>query len=333
MLQFTVVDTGIGIDGEHAEHLFEAFTQEDGSASRRKGGTGLGLAICKSLVEMMGGEIWAGGEIDQGSTFGFRIAFETASASPERIAPEPLDEQEIGARLKGVRILLVEDEIMNQIVTRELLENAGIVVDTADNGREAVEAAKGVRYDAILMDLDIPGWDGLEATRRIRSWETGIRQSETDPVPIIAITAHAMKGDREQCLDVGMDDYLSKPLDSGQLFRTLNRWAGREFRPDSNRTMKKLTGAAGVDSGEVKEKDLPSPSKITPLLHELSGLLKENNLKTDDCLSRIKECLINTRLHETMVQLELQVISIDYQRAGITLDRIADVFSFSLKEI
>ena len=248
-LEFTVTDTGIGIDGENAEHLFEPFTQEDSSGFRHKGGTGLGLAICKNLVEMMGGQIWARGETGLGSTFGFSIAFDKAKASQWGTLPEPRDPQEIGVMLKGSRVLLAEDDIMNQMMTSELLENEGIVVDTADDGREAVNAAKNTHYDAILMDLSLPEWDGIEATRHIRSWETGARgnQGAVEHVPIIATTGHAMKKVQKRCLEAGMDDYLSKPFDGWELLVILSKWISGEPGSDSNQKSERVAGTAGFD--------------------------------------------------------------------------------------
>ena len=258
-LEFIVTDTGPGIDEEKAGHLFEAFTQAGESASRQKGGTGLGLAICKNLVEMMGGEIWARGEIGLGSAFGFSIAFDKAKASPTGKVPEPRDPQEIGAILKGSRVLLAEDNIMNQMMTLELLENEGIVVDMVENGREAVNAAKATHYDAILMDVSLPEWDGLEATRRIRSWETEAHGSQgaVAYVPIIAITAYAMKEDRERCLEAGVDDYLSKPFHSGQLFGTLSKWIRREPGTDANQECERAERAVGLDAEDVREGGSP----------------------------------------------------------------------------
>ena len=175
-----------------------------------------------------------------------------------------MDPQEIGVMLKGARILLAEDDIMNQMMTAELLINEGILVDTADNGREAVEAATRTHYDAILMDVSMPELDGLEATRRIRLWETEAHgsQGDTPRVPIIATTAHAMKKDLEPCVEAGMDDYLTKPFESWQLFQTLSKWVCRESGSDvTEKGYERLDRTVGMDVEAAMERELPESAK------------------------------------------------------------------------
>ena len=220
-LHFTVQDTGIGIAPEKLSSIFEAFQQVDGSTSRKYGGTGLGLAITAQLTELMGGSIRAESEPGKGSEFHCLIPLESPlkgkQKSPSRRPVRHIQKQATTLatllQKEGIQVLLVEDEKINRIFATTLLENEGCTVDTATNGMEAVTRYQQRRYDFILMDVQMPEVDGFEATRMIRQIENknGIR------VPIIAMTAHAMKGDREKCLDSGMDGYISKPVDIDNL--------------------------------------------------------------------------------------------------------------------
>ncbi|MEP7016260.1 MAG: ATP-binding protein, partial [Verrucomicrobiota bacterium] len=214
-LHFSVTDTGIGIPKEKQEVIFEAFAQVDGSTTRNYGGTGLGLAIASQLIEQMGGKVWIESKVGQGTTFHFTARFGVKSDLASSIALAPASvAASPGATLQGqLRILLVEDNVINRAVATAFLQKSGHTLVHAGNGREAVEAAANEYFDAILMDVQLPEMDGLEATRRIRESE----QATGRRTPIIAMTAHAMAGDRERCLASGMDGYLSKPLEKGAL--------------------------------------------------------------------------------------------------------------------
>ncbi len=217
IIRFKVEDTGVGIDREHQERLFAPFEQVDGSASRRYEGTGLGLSIVRALVEMMGGEISVQSTVGRGSTFAFEVPFKVADS--EAIAVESGENETPSAF--HARVLLAEDNLVNQEVARAALLQLGCDVSVAANGVEAYDAWEATLFDAILMDCQMPEMDGFEATARIRKAEqrgAGIR------TPIIALTAHALKGDRERCLAAGMDDYLAKPFDANELARVLHRW-------------------------------------------------------------------------------------------------------------
>jgi len=221
-VRFSISDTGIGIPDDRIGSLFEAFSQADASMSRRFGGTGLGLSISKQLAELMGGGIGVTSEEGKGSTFWFTATFENQPANREPIS-EALGGFEVRRvlakeRMNDTRILLAEDNPVNQRVAERILVKAGCRVDIAKDGLEAVEALRTLSYDIVLMDVQMPNMDGLEATRTIRDPGSDVRNHD---VPVIALTAHTMRGDRELCLEAGMDDYITKPINSRKLLETI----------------------------------------------------------------------------------------------------------------
>jgi CheY-like chemotaxis protein/nitrogen-specific signal transduction histidine kinase len=231
-LRFVIRDTGIGIAPEARERLFTAFTQADGSHSRRFGGTGLGLVISKQLVELMGGAIEVESAPGKGSVFSFTVRFSPAEnvAAPTAVA-QPQSPVDAAPQQAAVCVLLVEDNKVNQEVCKAMLRRFGCEVDIAENGRLGVEAAFSRRYDLVLMDCQMPEMDGFEATATIRAremqaaGEQSISGSTPRRLPIVALTANAMSGDRERCLAAGMDDYLSKPYNRQQLAELVGRWS------------------------------------------------------------------------------------------------------------
>jgi signal transduction histidine kinase/ActR/RegA family two-component response regulator len=224
VLSIQVADSGIGISPEAQKMLFESFTQADGSTTRKYGGTGLGLAITKKIVTLMGGEIRVLSDLGKGSTFQITIPCEVRNSMPEReIAPET---KVPGADRKPfhARILVAEDNVVNQDVVRMMLEEFGCRVDIAANGREAVKAASSTPYDLIFMDCQMPVMDGFEATRRIREHE---RTAGTH-TRIVALTGNVVKEDLEKCLMAGMDDFLGKPFALQKLHDLLSKWLSAE---------------------------------------------------------------------------------------------------------
>ncbi|MBF0501752.1 MAG: PAS domain S-box protein [Candidatus Riflebacteria bacterium] len=225
-LSFEVLDTGIGMSIEQTIKLFKPFSQADGSMTRRFGGTGLGLSICKRLVEMMGGNIWVKSEPGKGSIFSFDAwfgfssvpEFEHQRSEVQMIEVNPV----VIPNFRGVKVLLVEDNELNQEIAMELLQGTGMKIQIANNGTEAINILHNDKseysFDVILMDIQMPDMDGYEVSRRLRN------DSRFEKIPIIAMTAHAMSGDREKSLKSGMNDYVTKPIDPQALFATLSRW-------------------------------------------------------------------------------------------------------------
>ena len=224
-LVFSVRDTGIGISPDKLTAVFEAFTQADGSITRLYGGTGLGLAICSGLARLLDGRIWVESTVGEGSCFLFAL--------PCRVAESRVSGLELPGSITGaiapsdtqapLRLLLAEDNPVNRALASRLLEKAGHSVVCVGDGQEAVETlAKDASFDLILMDLQMPRMGGFEATQAIRSAEN---VSGGRHIPIIALTAHAMKGDEERCIDAGMDDYLSKPINKRVLYEKLRKWS------------------------------------------------------------------------------------------------------------
>jgi CheY-like chemotaxis protein len=211
-IHFAVKDSGIGIPEEKIDRLFQVFSQIESSTTRKYGGPGLGLAISKKLVEMMGGKIWAESKVGEGSTFHFTILAEESTSKSigyEGHAARP----QIGTRPRQplpLRILLAEDNAVNQKVALQMLNRLGYRADIAANGLEVLQALERQPYDVVLMDVQMPEMDGIDATKKIRErWPGGPK--------IIAVTAYALEGDRERFIQAGMDDYISKPIQIEEL--------------------------------------------------------------------------------------------------------------------
>ncbi len=226
-VRLEVRDTGIGIPLSKQAALFESFTQADSSTTRRYGGTGLGLAISKHLVQMMHGSIGLASESGCGSTFWFELplALSDAPEEPATQNPPALQAANVSSRSPSTgRVLLVEDNLVNQKLALKLLQRFGYRVHAVTDGHAAIQAVKDSQFDAVLMDCQMPDCDGYEATAAIRRWEAKTCRSR---IPIIALTAHAMPGDKELCLTSGMDHYLTKPLRTEELRQALEQWIPR----------------------------------------------------------------------------------------------------------
>jgi PAS domain S-box-containing protein len=217
-LQFDVTDTGIGMTSEQQARLFQPFSQADTSTTRTYGGTGLGLAICRKLTGMMNGEIWVKSELGKGSTFSFTASFgEGHTPKSNKSGREHLVADAV-RQLQGARILLVEDNKLNQELAQEILQSKGLLVSITNNGQEALDAVQTQTFDGVLMDCQMPVMDGYQATRKMRE------DSRFKDLPILAMTANAMAGDREKALACGMNDHIPKPINVSRLFDTLAKW-------------------------------------------------------------------------------------------------------------
>jgi CheY-like chemotaxis protein/anti-sigma regulatory factor (Ser/Thr protein kinase) len=220
-LQFCVSDTGIGISPAKQRQLFQAFSQADTSVTRTYGGTGLGLVISKQLVEQMGGSIELKSQEGVGSSFLFTVMLGiTDLVGVRNSEPHPIQlfNNPEFQNLPGARVLLVEDNEINRIVLKELLEKQGIQVQIAENGVEALNNLEHNGYDCVLMDVQMPIMDGFQATRRLKEIST------LKDIPVIAMTANAMQQDRQKCLEVGMVDFISKPILPLTLYQVLSKW-------------------------------------------------------------------------------------------------------------
>jgi len=221
-LLFAVKDTGIGVDADSQQHIFDSFAQADNSATRKYQGTGLGLAISKSLVSIMGGEIWIESELNKGSTFYFTLQTKVSSAKAMLTTETPKIDMS-AVNFDNVHILLAEDNLINQEIAVAILNSMGAKVTVANNGAEALALWNDSEhnFNMILMDIQMPVMDGLTAAKRIRA----SANSRSKDVPIIALTANAMSGDKEKSLEAGMNDHATKPLDVNALHATLSYWA------------------------------------------------------------------------------------------------------------
>jgi CheY-like chemotaxis protein len=214
-LRFAVRDTGVGIPREKQALVFEAFTQADNSVTRKYGGAGLGLAISAKLIDLMGGTIRLVSEVGKGTTFEFAVPYQVAENAVENTTLI----RGIDVTLPPMHILLAEDNPVNQLVASRMLEKDGHTVRTVSNGREAVATVRRESFDLILMDVQMPELNGFDATAAIRAEEAGTARH----VPILAMTANAMVGDRDRCIAAGMDGYVSKPFRKAELMEQIAR--------------------------------------------------------------------------------------------------------------
>ncbi|MBF0162417.1 MAG: response regulator, partial [Magnetococcales bacterium] len=245
-LRFSVQDSGIGMTAAQMAGLFRPFSQADGSTTRLYGGTGLGLSISRHLVERMGGRIWVESEPGRGALFQFTAALVRRPPSARHaLMPTSVPVAAL-PRVAGARVLLVEDNSINQQVAREMLEQVGLLVTVANHGLEATRLVLEASFDLVFMDIQMPVMDGYAATRQIRSTPRCAHW------PIIAMTAHAMEGDRQKSLDAGMNDHISKPIDRSQLYALLSRWiAPREQPAPPSGPLPDQGGAVGRDDWEL----------------------------------------------------------------------------------
>ena len=304
LLRFEVQDSGIGMTESEQSRLFQSFEQANASTSRKYGGTGLGLAISKQLAELMGGEVGVASEPGQGSTFWFTARLQTVEAfTQDKAHEQALSKDEIEAAIRGRKILLAEDNLFNQQVASEFLEEVGAIVVIANNGIEALNLLRNTHFDCVLMDVQMPEMDGLEATRQIRA------NANLSNMRILAMTANARKEDRDACLAAGMNDFVAKPIVPEKFFATLAKCLlttpNPPFLQTSSHEIKQGTG--GKKRGEKMDTcDPPGDLPIFDVnvlskmvlgkpdrMRKFAGLFKESAHKG---LSELDEALLREDL-------------------------------------
>jgi CheY-like chemotaxis protein/HPt (histidine-containing phosphotransfer) domain-containing protein len=286
-VHFYVKDTGIGIDKDKQESIFEIFSQEDESVSRKFGGTGLGLAISKQLVEMMGGTISLESERGKGAMFSFTIPLADGNSD---LQTDEIKEQNESADLSHLRILVAEDHKVNQFLIKSIFKNWNVEPDIAENGIAAVEMVKKNRYDIIFMDKQMPEMGGVEATKIIRG------DLKLD-VPIIALTAAALAGSKEQALESGMNDYITKPFEAGDLLKIIKKFTTKspdmsvDITEPYNNTMKQPESSPKLYGLQMLSKMLNNDEKsiremirlfidtTIPIVDEILAEFQKSNFK------------------------------------------------------
>jgi signal transduction histidine kinase/CheY-like chemotaxis protein/HPt (histidine-containing phosphotransfer) domain-containing protein len=314
-IKFTVSDTGIGLNQEKKALIFDAFSQADTSTTRKYGGSGLGLSICKKLIELMGSMISVTSEEGRGSAFFFTLDFPlgngnkiASSPSPDRkeaLSDSTLSQVQL-ATLNGLEILLVEDNEMNRLVATDKLEKIGIKVDIAEDGKKALQAVQAKAYDLVLMDIQMPEMDGFESAHAIRNQE---EEGKLPHLPIIAMTANAMVEDRQKTLMAGMDDHISKPVETSILYKTILKWV--PARPISAANAADQAVFAAVD----EQKDTSSG-----LSGNLPGLDLDRGLQSLDGNSSLYRKLLAGFLRDyagAAVKIKTSLAEDDHQEAHL----------------
>lgn len=284
ILKFTVKDTGIGISNEELKRLFKKFSQVDGSITRKYGGTGLGLVITKQLIELMGGSIRVESERNRGSSFYFQLRLKLGERPKEKTVRETAELRSV----KQLKLLLAEDDQINRVVISSMLQKVGHHVEAVTNGQEALAACQRHLYDAVLMDIQMPIMDGIEATRAIRMIEGPGKN-----IPIIAVTAFALKGDRERFLSMGMDGYISKPIQMEELYSTLEEISNNIDKEDIRKRVKQFL----VEESEAsklkkasKKSQLKDLKDIEKHISEMEAIIKKNDTANiEEVAQKIKE--------------------------------------------
>ena len=298
-LSLTVHDTGLGIPAGKLNDIFEDFTQADGSVSRKYGGTGLGLAITRRLVQMHGGTIHVQSKVGEGSTFLVELPVETAEPERSALASAAPTPAGIASKAGGARVLVVEDNLVNQKVVASILTRHGFQVELAGNGREALSIIGRISVDIVLMDVQMPEIDGLTTARLIRE------NPKWQHIPIIALTAHAMQGDRERCLEAGMNDYLSKPVAPLAVVECVRRHLLNPMAATALPRLVPSPSAEPVDSGRTEEALPPDEAALEAAMARLFVQLAPERLeRLRESATRLDVVSLQTQAHKLAAAAE-----------------------------
>ncbi len=354
LLNFSVKDNGIGIPPNKLDIIFDSFSQVDGSIRRKYGGVGLGLSISKKLVELMDGRIWVESEVSRGSTFCFAVTLGLQQKAPLLISDREgvngsyeiqeakntkSAEPNFSEKFRNnIRILLAEDDLTSQKLVTSILNKTGYKVFVVSNGEAALETLERMRFDLIIMDIRMPVMDGLEATRKIRKQESETRYPDTrtscfksqfSSIPIIALTAHAFKNEREECLAAGMNDHISKPINKRELLEIVEK-----FLPNGECGIKDINHSADFITSEqpILKKELSSESKEQARLEiELlrKAILSEDEILTEYHAHKLKTMasdMCASMMADEVFRLELAVRKGDTAKYDSLLERVEKTF-------
>jgi len=322
-LKFTVADTGIGISVEDSGKLFKSFTQVDGSITRRFGGSGLGLIISKNLVNKMNGNIWFESKEGQGTSFYFTAKFKLGN----EVIEKERKEYRLVKNKKGMRVLVVEDSIVNLNVISKMLEEKGYETHKAENGLKALELAQKVKYDVILMDIQMPLMDGIEVTKQIRKMEGTKRHT-----PIIAITAFALRGDKEKFISMGMDAYIAKPVKMKELFNTMEEIFFKNININKKTILNSYGEIEFVDKGQTTDKNeiYSRIEEIYIKIEKLMSALKNSDFEKIEELSHdiknICKDIDNEVIKDIAFKIELAARREDIEKANTCTKIMLDKF-------
>jgi len=308
-LQFDITDTGIGMTAEQQTRLFQPFSQADSSTTRTHGGTGLGLAICRELSGMMGGEIWVNSTAGKGSVFSFTANFVKGHISTSSKGKREHQFEAAIRHLKGARILLVEDNALNQELAREILETNGLQVSIANDGQQAIDILQTQSFDGVLMDGQMPVLDGYEATRQLR------KNERFKDLPIVALTANTMAGDRAKALACGMNDHIPKPINVSLLLETMAKWIHPASAPGAKPQKKPIREDKDSDRQPGPASPPADKQQQIKLLQQLNTLLQEYDAAAKDFLESHRESIDTPEFSKEFKSLNRAVIEYDYERA------------------